>query len=267
MLLPDARDRVATAELLRSLRALGPVDVAFAARVDVQNARFVLDQFDGARTANLRNLVSPAGNGVGGKCITLSRPVSVTDYAEARGISHEFDRQVAGEGLRAVFAIPVVGPTGVREIVYGAARRPVSFGERLIDRALGIVNGAVRAYRSDRRSQPDQVAVAVREVRAELTAIANDVADPVLCRRLRELIERLARLPGSTAHQPSVKLTRRELDVLTEVAMGWGNARVADRLGLTEQTVKSYLKGAMGKLDSHTRGEAVYRARTAGLLP
>ncbi|TNC23768.1 response regulator transcription factor [Amycolatopsis alkalitolerans] len=64
-----------------------------------------------------------------------------------------------------------------------------------------------------------------------------------------------------------MKLTQRELDVLAEVAMGWSNGRVASRLGLTEQTVKSYLKGAMSKLDSHTRGEAVYQARIHGLLP
>jgi LuxR family transcriptional regulator, regulator of acetate metabolism len=54
--------------------------------------------------------------------------------------------------------------------------------------------------------------------------------------------------------------------VLALVAVGCGNGAVAERLGLTVHTVKSYLKSAMGKLDSHTRGEAVHAARGAGLI-
>lgn len=38
-------------------------------------------------------------------------------------------------------------------------------------------------------------------------------------------------------------------------------------LFLSVETVKSYLKSAMAKLDSHTRCEAVQRARRADLLP
>lgn len=214
------QDRVASGDVLRSLRTSCLLDVAFVGRVDDHRATFVLDQFDGARTANLRNLVCPTSNGVGGKCITLGRPVSVADYTAARGISHEFDRQVAGEGLRAMFAIPVAGPTGVREIVYGALRRPLSFGERLIDRALGIVDGAVKANRACRDPRPDHIGVAIREVHAELVSIAKDVADPTVRQRLRDLTERLVYLQGGKTHQPNVKLTQRELDVLAEVAMG-----------------------------------------------
>lgn len=261
------RDRVATPELLRTLRSLEQVSVAFAARVDARKATFVLDQFDGARTTKLRNLTSPLDRGLGGKCIALGRPVFVTDYTEARGISHEFDRQVAGEGLRSILAIPVVGSAGVREIVYGAARSSVSFGERLIKRAIDIVDRTAKVTCDARQPQSAPIGTTLHEIHAELVAIADEVADPELCRRLREINDRLTRIPDNGVHDSSVKLTRRELEVLSEVAMGWGNGRVGKRLGLTEQTVKSYLKSAMAKLDSHTRGEAVYRARITGLLP
>ncbi|WP_433038450.1 response regulator transcription factor [Actinomycetospora sp. CA-053990] len=49
--------------------------------------------------------------------------------------------------------------------------------------------------------------------------------------------------------------------------MGHANGEVGARLGLTVETVKSYLKSAMAKLGSRTRGEAVHRARAGGLLP
>ena len=54
--------------------------------------------------------------------------------------------------------------------------------------------------------------------------------------------------------------------MLAAVALGHGNAEVARRLLLSVETVKSYLKSAMAKLDSHTRSEAVHRARAMGLL-
>lgn len=51
------------------------------------------------------------------------------------------------------------------------------------------------------------------------------------------------------------------------VAVGCGNAEVARRLSTRLDTVKSCLKSAMSKLDCHNRGEAVFTARRAGLLP
>ncbi|MDF3149900.1 LuxR C-terminal-related transcriptional regulator, partial [Streptomyces sp. T21Q-yed] len=51
------------------------------------------------------------------------------------------------------------------------------------------------------------------------------------------------------------------------VAAGSTNAVAAERLGLGAETVKGYLRSAMRKLGTHTRGEAVVAARRAGLLP
>ncbi|WP_344272603.1 response regulator transcription factor, partial [Actinomadura napierensis] len=66
---------------------------------------------------------------------------------------------------------------------------------------------------------------------------------------------------------PRPVLTPREVDVLSYVAIGCTNAEAAERLGLLPETVKSYLRSAMRKLDAHTRLEAVTSARRAGLLP
>ncbi|MGW4489387.1 LuxR C-terminal-related transcriptional regulator [Amycolatopsis sp. NPDC004368] len=257
--------RVRVGGVLRAVRALGPVDIAFAASVDRAAGTFVLDRFDGARTDLLRDLVIPMGEGVGGRCIALERPVFVRDYMAAKGITHRFDGAVAGEGLSAMFAVPVKTDGVVREVVYGAARTSVVFGEGLIDQAVDVVN------RTPAPEPPEPPRRTAGDIAAELAEIAAAVPDPAVRRRLTELSASLTGLSG-LSRKPSdddlpVRLSPRELDVLAAVAMGHANVAVAGRLGLTVQTVKSYLKSAMAKLDSHTRGEAVYRARSAGLLP
>jgi LuxR family transcriptional regulator, regulator of acetate metabolism len=55
--------------------------------------------------------------------------------------------------------------------------------------------------------------------------------------------------------------------VLAQIALGCTNQEAALRLSLGAETVKSYLRQAMSKLDAGTRHEAVARARRYGLLP
>ena len=61
-------------------------------------------------------------------------------------------------------------------------------------------------------------------------------------------------------------LTRRELDVLRLVAEGLPNKAIADRLHISEHTVKFHLNALMGKLGAQSRTEAVVRATRTGLL-
>jgi DNA-binding NarL/FixJ family response regulator len=61
-------------------------------------------------------------------------------------------------------------------------------------------------------------------------------------------------------------LTAREGEVLTGIARGWSNRRVADDLKIAEGTVKTHLKRIFGKLYARNRTEAVVIARRKGLL-
>jgi len=70
-----------------------------------------------------------------------------------------------------------------------------------------------------------------------------------------------SRTPGSG------ELTPREIDVLAHAALGATNNETAERLGVSAETVKSYLHSAMGKLGAHSRCAAVARARAAGVIP
>ncbi len=53
------------------------------------------------------------------------------------------------------------------------------------------------------------------------------------------------------------RLSRRELQVLTRVAKGEENKQIARGLGISEATVKTYLKSVFNRLDVRSRAEAV----------
>jgi DNA-binding NarL/FixJ family response regulator len=68
---------------------------------------------------------------------------------------------------------------------------------------------------------------------------------------------------GSVFEEP---LTHRELEVLELLAEGLPNKGIADRLGISDQTVKFHIASIMGKLGASNRVETVRRAVRRGLL-
>jgi DNA-binding NarL/FixJ family response regulator len=65
---------------------------------------------------------------------------------------------------------------------------------------------------------------------------------------------------------PDEPLTTREQDVLELLSLGLSNKRIAERLGISEHTVKFHVTAIYGKLRASTRTEAVNRALRRGLL-
>jgi DNA-binding NarL/FixJ family response regulator len=61
-------------------------------------------------------------------------------------------------------------------------------------------------------------------------------------------------------------LSAREVEVLAEVAAGGANKQVADRLGVSEETVKSHMKNILVKLGASDRLQAVVIAMRRGIL-
>jgi LuxR family maltose regulon positive regulatory protein len=62
-------------------------------------------------------------------------------------------------------------------------------------------------------------------------------------------------------------LSERELQVLELIAEGLTNPEIAARLFLALNTVKAHCGNIYGKLDVHSRTQAVARAQALGLLP
>ena len=70
---------------------------------------------------------------------------------------------------------------------------------------------------------------------------------------------------GGTQAQPFPELTDREREVLDLVARGLTNAAIAQRLFLSDKTVRNHVSNVFAKLHVVGRAEAVARARDAGL--
>ena len=71
------------------------------------------------------------------------------------------------------------------------------------------------------------------------------------------------------AHQaPGVTstLSRREMEVLRLVALGWDTPRIAARLGISRHTVRNHIRNLRNKLGASTKLDAVLRGISLGIL-
>ena len=67
-------------------------------------------------------------------------------------------------------------------------------------------------------------------------------------------------------HTADSSLSIREIDVLKLIASGNANKLVADKLSISEDTVKGHVKSILSKLDAHDRTHAVTIAMKRGII-
>jgi len=108
---------------------------------------------------------------------------------------------------------------------------------------------------------PEDLIAAVRVVAAGDAMIAPSIT--------RRLLDRFARrLPGSNDGPPDALklLTDRETDVLRLVAQGLSNGEIAEKLFVSEATVKTHVSRVLAKLGLRDRVQAVVVAYESGLV-
>ncbi|GES36552.1 transcriptional regulator, LuxR family [Rhodococcus aetherivorans] len=266
---------------LRQLQISTGMPVLFGGTV--HGGDMLLSGFVGTRSGILRDLVISSECGLGGKVVAEQRPGAVSDYFNSPQISHEYDREVAGEGIESLLAVPVVVRRRTRAALYGGLRTSLPIGDVVVEQVMRSarrlareieirdeVDRRVALIDNARAAAPSAVSASVSEGITEsylaLREIAAQTSDPGIEARLREVEEKLRTLTGGAA-TPTVRLSARERDVLAYVALGCRNAEIAERLSLSVETVKSYMRNLMGKLEVGSRHEAVVEARRQGLLP
>lgn len=78
--------------------------------------------------------------------------------------------------------------------------------------------------------------------------------------------QRATREPSAARRASFDQLTARELDILCHLARGLSNAGIAERVFISEKTVRNHLTSIFSKLDVDSRAKAIVLAREAGLV-
>jgi len=107
---------------------------------------------------------------------------------------------------------------------------------------------------------PETLFEAVRVVAAGDALLA-----PAITRRLIAEFARL-RPPHRTRTEDLDALTRREIEILSLVATGLSNQEIAQRLVLSNETVKTHVSHILRKLGIRDRAQAVVAAYESGLV-
>ncbi len=175
------------------------------------------------------SMVSQASNGI----------EAIQQYGEHRPDVTLMDLRLPGmSGIDATIAIRAEFPEA-RIIIL-----TTSEGDVEVQRAL---EAGARGYLLKSTPARDLVEV-IRQVHAGKKQIPAEVA--------AQLAE----------HMGDENLTNREVEILQQVAAGYRNRDVAERLSISEETVKSHLKHIMEKLNARDRTQAVAVAVRRGII-
>lgn len=102
------------------------------------------------------------------------------------------------------------------------------------------------------------------EILRALSAVSRGEAifSPSIAKRLTHYFATL-----STMQLPQAfpELTQREREILVLIARGCNNAEIAERLVLSQKTVRNHVSNIFSKLQVADRAQAIIRAREAGL--
>jgi two-component system NarL family response regulator len=142
--------------------------------------------------------------------------------------------------------------------------------------------GGLAAMRAIREEFPDARVVVLTTYRGDMHA-ANALRQGAsgflikgslrkeLCDAIRAVHAGRRVIPPDVAielaeHVGEDTLSERELEVLRIAARGNSNKRIADELGITEDTVKAHMKSILSKLDARDRTHAVVTALKRGII-
>jgi DNA-binding CsgD family transcriptional regulator len=263
-------DRI-LANVVTRLRAHVEADITLAAAVNSHSSRLRVQCVDGARTPLAGYSMAP-GKGVGWRAIRLGRHVVAGGGARTWKGSNDSCPAVR-EGLRSLLAVPLRYEGRTPLVLYVGSRSENSIGTSTIKGAVSFVRRieislADLAGTDEAGDESWRSPVVPRRVDIELARLVSQVTDPAIRQRLvgiRNLLK-TSSAPPRPVTDAAFTLTERELDVLGLVAEGLSNAETAERLVVSTETVRAYLRSVRIKLGVRNRTAAVNVARQSGVL-
>lgn len=221
---------------------------------DVQNqvegpVHIVLAEDDGPVRQRLAQIIERwTGGTLVATCATLAETIAAIG-------SHPVDLLITD--------LKLPDGNGIEAIRFLARRRPdaqamvisVLADEKTV---LDAIEAGATGYLLKDVDSPDLIS-AIIDLMAGRSPISSGIAR-VLVRQLSD--------DGKTQQEKSQtpSLTPREMDVLWGIAKGFTYSELADRLGISRQTVPVHIRNIYRKLQASNRSEAVYEATRLGLI-
>jgi NarL family two-component system response regulator LiaR len=126
-------------------------------------------------------------------------------------------------------------------------------GEEMIFPAIKA--GAMGYHLKD--SSPETLIEAIRQVNQGVASL-----HPSIAKKLLDELQHVDRQPQPPAAEP---LTPREVEVLRLIAQGYENRDIAEKLFISEATVRTHVSNILGKLHLASRTQAALYALREGL--
>ena len=149
-------------------------------------------------------------------------------------------------------------------LVYGllggvliAALRLIEYRFLVLEHSLEIYGGIVALIFSTLG-----IWLGLKLTRTRETVVVREVPVPVEVR-----VPMPVPFRRDDARVEQLGVTPRELQILEALAAGLSNREIAERLFVSENTVKTHTARLFDKLDARRRTQAVQRAKEAGLIP
>ena len=144
-------------------------------------------------------------------------------------------------------------------LVYGLLGGVLIAGLKLIEYRYLVIEHSVEVYGG-------LVALLFSALGIWLGLRITGPRDRVVVREVRVATSVAGPFTPDAARLEQLGITPRELQILELIAAGMSNREIAEKLFVSENTVKTHSSRLFDKLDARRRTQAVQRAKEAGLI-
>ena len=134
------------------------------------------------------------------------------------------------------------------------------------DELFEVIKGGAVAYLRSKECTPAKLIETIRRASHGEYPINESVSNrPKVAWRVLRQFQDIAAM-GMTIEDITTPLTSKEVQILTHIAEGNTNKRIASLLGISEQTIKNHVSAILRKLNANDRAHAVFLALRNGWI-